>query len=64
MSLPEKAKEYCKRNRLLLEGDTVVIGFSGGPDSTALALLLAEFKKEGLVKKIFLEAKPMKFTEV
>ncbi|MDD4938799.1 MAG: tRNA lysidine(34) synthetase TilS [Candidatus Omnitrophica bacterium] len=42
----EKVKETIKRYRLIGKGDKVLIGVSGGPDSTALTLLLDALKKE------------------
>lgn len=38
--LLERVGTYIHKNRLIGEGDTVVIGFSGGPDSLCLAHLL------------------------
>ena len=46
-SLPLRILEFIRRHGLLSEGDGLVLGFSGGPDSVALALILTELSGEG-----------------
>jgi tRNA(Ile)-lysidine synthase TilS/MesJ len=41
--------EFIRRQSLLHEGERVVVGFSGGPDSVALVLVIAELAGEGLL---------------
>ena len=36
-------------NKLIISGDTVVVGFSGGPDSTTLLHVLNKINKEGII---------------
>ncbi len=43
--LIEKAQQTIGRNSLISEGDSVVVGFSGGPDSTCLLYLLHALKE-------------------
>lgn len=38
--LLERVEAYIQKNRLVLPGDTVIVGFSGGPDSLCLSDLL------------------------
>ena len=42
MTLPlaEKVAEFCQKNNVLVNGDRIVIGVSGGPDSLCLLHLL------------------------
>ncbi len=42
--LLKKADQTIVRNRLIEEGDSVLVGFSGGPDSTCLLYLLNALK--------------------
>ncbi len=44
-NLREKAEHTIRRNSLLAEGDSVLVGFSGGPDSACLLYLLHELKE-------------------
>ncbi len=44
-SLVQHVRETIHRYRMLAGGDTVVIGVSGGPDSTALLHVLAELRE-------------------
>lgn len=41
-----RVREYCKNQNLIEQGDTVLLGFSGGADSVCLFLMLLELKKE------------------
>ena len=45
--LHRRALRFIRSRRLLHDGDAAVLGFSGGPDSVALALLLRELALEG-----------------
>jgi tRNA(Ile)-lysidine synthase len=45
--LARRVKEFCRRNGLLDGGNGVLVGFSGGPDSVALLLLLEEISRNG-----------------
>ena len=42
----DKVISYIKENDLISQGDTIVEGLSGGPDSVCLFLMLEEYKKE------------------
>lgn len=44
MGLVEKVQRFCKKEGLLHQGDTIVIGCSGGPDSLALLDVLAALR--------------------
>lgn len=46
----EKAKNTIRRYKLIKEGDRIVMGVSGGPDSVALLYLLDSLKKEYKLK--------------
>jgi tRNA(Ile)-lysidine synthase len=41
---------FIRAHGLLDDGDVAVVGFSGGPDSTALALLLTELTRSGALR--------------
>ena len=43
-SIEKKVKKTIKRYNLIKEGDTIVIGVSGGPDSMTLLNLLEDRK--------------------
>ncbi|MBI5846722.1 MAG: tRNA lysidine(34) synthetase TilS [Nitrospirae bacterium] len=45
-NLIEKTEQAIVKNGLLAEGDSVVVGFSGGPDSTCLLYLLHTLKEK------------------
>jgi len=40
-----KFRNFIKEHKLIEEGDNILLSFSGGPDSTALALLLKKLQK-------------------
>ena len=42
----EKVREYIKKNNLIEQNDTIIIGVSGGADSVCLFTILNELKKE------------------
>lgn len=42
--LEKRFAEVVKKNRLIAPGDKILIAASGGPDSTALALLIAKYR--------------------
>lgn len=42
----DKIKNYIKRHNLINKEDKIVIGFSGGPDSLYLMLVLLELRQE------------------
>lgn len=42
----DKIKKYIKENNLIKDGENIVIGFSGGPDSVMLLYALNELRKE------------------
>jgi tRNA(Ile)-lysidine synthase len=44
--LIEKAEKTIRKNSLLAKGDSVLVGFSGGPDSTCLLYLLHALKEK------------------
>jgi tRNA(Ile)-lysidine synthase len=44
MELKEKAIQTIKRHSMLQEGDVVLIGLSGGPDSVCLSVILEEVR--------------------
>ncbi|TNF55835.1 tRNA lysidine(34) synthetase TilS [bacterium] len=44
MELKEKAIQTIKRHSMLQEGDAVLIGLSGGPDSVCLSVILEEVR--------------------
>jgi tRNA(Ile)-lysidine synthase len=46
MELLEKVKETINKYSMLSEGDCVIVGLSGGPDSVCLAVILDKLKKE------------------
>ena len=44
--LPDRVRETLRHTRMLAGGETVVVGASGGPDSTALVHVLAALSQE------------------
>lgn len=50
MNIELKFKTAIRKFRMLEPGDVVVVGVSGGPDSTALAYLLWRFREEFQIK--------------
>ncbi|RJQ14674.1 MAG: tRNA lysidine(34) synthetase TilS [Nitrospiraceae bacterium] len=46
MELLKKVKETINRYTMLSEGDCVLVGLSGGPDSVCLAVILDKLKKD------------------
>ena len=48
----EKIRAVIKKHAMFSYGDTVIIGFSGGIDSTALVLALSSLKREYGLKLI------------
>jgi len=46
MTIVEKAKRTIERHKMLLRGDTLLVGVSGGPDSIALLYLLMDIRDE------------------
>src|SRR5437867_1645653 len=46
MNLTEKVSEFIERHSLIAPGQRVVVGFSGGPDSICLLLILRELFKD------------------
>ena len=41
-----KAEQTIRKHRLLVQGDSVLAGFSGGPDSTCLLYVLYELMEK------------------
>ena len=52
MELIEKVEKFIKSNNLITNGDSIVVGVSGGPDSMCLLHILQQIQKRGLDFKI------------
>lgn len=46
ITMIQKIREFIKRHRMILPGDTVIAGVSGGADSVCLLFVLLELQKE------------------
>lgn len=46
MRLPQKVKENIQQSHLFKRGATIIVGISGGPDSTALTYMLHKLQYE------------------
>ena len=48
--MKEKVIETIKKNKLIINGDKVVLGVSGGPDSISMLNVLREIKEEKIIE--------------
>lgn len=48
--MKEKVIETIKKNRLIVNGDKIVLGVSGGPDSISMLDILREIKEENIIQ--------------
>ena len=48
--MTEDVLNWIKKEKLMTEGDTVIVGLSGGADSVALLLLLSEYREKGQIE--------------
>ena len=52
MNMITAIQTFIKNNQLIKDGETIVLGLSGGPDSMFLLHLLADYHKKGTIKLI------------
>ena len=48
--MKDRVLETIKKNRLIVNGDKIVLGVSGGPDSISMLNILRELKEEGTLQ--------------
>ncbi len=46
IEIPKHVREFILSNRMIREGDKIVVAFSGGPDSTAMLYILSALSRE------------------